>query len=99
MTTPARDWNTDATAALADALVSIEDRDDMLAVLRDLCTLRELQDLASRWQIAGLLADGLPQRQIADQVGTSTATVTRVNQWLQHGTGGYRLLLQARKDT
>ena len=30
---------------------------------------------------------------IAEEVGTSTATVTRVNQWLHHGTGGYRLVL------
>ena len=30
---------------------------------------------------------------IAERVPTSTATVTRVAQWLRHGTGGYRIAL------
>lgn len=94
MTVRDDDWRTEETTALADAFLCLETRDDALAVLRDLCTLREVQELASRWRIARLLADGLPQREIAERVGTSTATVTRVNQWLHHGTGGYRLLLE-----
>ena len=36
---------------------------------------------------------GLSYREIADQTGVSTATITRINQWLQHGTGGYRQAL------
>jgi uncharacterized protein YerC len=32
--------------------------------------------------------------EIAERVPTSTATVTRVAQWLRHGTGGYRIALE-----
>ena len=78
---------------LADALLTMRDRDEMRRFLRDLCTLAELQALAHRWQIAGLLEQKRPYLEIADTVRTSTATVTRVAQWLNHGAGGYRVAL------
>lgn len=93
MTTRSDDWRSEGTAALAAAILTLGDADEVQEFLRDVCTLRELNELASRWQIARLLDEGLPQREIAERVGTSTATVTRVNQWLHHGTGGYRRVL------
>jgi TrpR-related protein YerC/YecD len=78
---------------LADAIVSLRTRDEAQRFLRDLCTLPELEALAHRWQTALLLEQGLPYVEIAERVPTSTATVTRVAQWLHHGTGGYRIAL------
>lgn len=78
---------------LADAVVSLRTRDEARRFLRDLCTLPELEALAHRWQTALLLEEGLPYLEIAERVPTSTATVTRVAQWLRHGTGGYRIAL------
>ncbi len=78
---------------LADAVVSLRTRDEAQRFLRDLCTLPELEALAHRWQTALLLEQGLPYVEIAERVPTSTATVTRVAQWLRHGTGGYRIAL------
>jgi TrpR-related protein YerC/YecD len=78
---------------LADAVVSLRTRDEAQRFLRDLCTLPELEALTHRWQTALLLEQGLPYVEIADRVPTSTATVTRVAQWLRHGTGGYRIAL------
>jgi len=80
-------------ADLADAVVSLRTRDEVQRFLRDLCTLPELEALAHRWQTALLLEQGLPYVEIAERVPTSTATVTRVAQWLRHGTGGYRIAL------
>jgi TrpR-related protein YerC/YecD len=80
-------------ADLADAVVSLRTRDEAQRFLRDLCTLPELEALAHRWQTALLLEQGLPYVEIAERVPTSTATVTRVAQWLRHGTGGYRIAL------
>ena len=57
--------------------------------LRDLCTRAELEALAHRWQIVQLLDDGLPYLDVAEKAHASTATVTRVAQWLRHGAGGY----------
>jgi TrpR-related protein YerC/YecD len=78
---------------LAAAFLCLRTRDEAKRFLRDLCTLGELEALVHRWQIVRLLEEGLPYLEIAERVHTSTATVTRVAQWLRHGTGGYRLAL------
>jgi TrpR-related protein YerC/YecD len=79
---------------LADAVLTLRSRDELKRFLRDLCTLGELEALAHRWQIVQLLDEGLPYLEIADRIHTSTATVTRVAQWLRHGAGGYALALE-----
>lgn len=78
---------------LADAVLSLRDRDEVRRFLRDLCTLPELEALTHRWQTVRLLEEGVPYVEIAGRVPTSTATVTRVAQWLRHGAGGYRIAL------
>jgi TrpR-related protein YerC/YecD len=80
--------------ALADAILRLRDRDEVERFLRDLCTLPELEALTHRWQTVLLLDEGVPYVEIAARVPTSTATVTRVSQWLRHGTGGYALALE-----
>ena len=83
---------------LADALGSLKTRDEYRRFLRDLCTLYELEALSHRWQIARLLDEGnLSYVDIAEKAGGSTATVTRVSQWLRTGTGGYRTALDRAK--
>ena len=79
---------------LADAVLLLRDRDDATRFLRDLCTLAELEQLTHRWQIVRLLEQKVPYLEIAERIGTSTATVTRVAHWLRHGTGGYRVVLE-----
>ena len=79
---------------LADAVASLRTRDESQGFLRDLCTRPELEALSHRWQTALLREQGLPYVEIAERVPTSTATVTRVAQWLRHGTGGYRIALE-----
>lgn len=61
--------------------------------LRDLCTLAEMKEMATRWQVAKRVQKGLPYRNIAKQTGASTATVSRVANWLHYGMGGYKLML------
>jgi TrpR-related protein YerC/YecD len=78
---------------LSDAFLALRTRDEAKRFLRDLCTLGELEALVHRWQIVRLLEQGVPYLEIAERVHTSTATVTRVAQWLRHGAGGYQLAL------
>jgi TrpR-related protein YerC/YecD len=78
---------------LANAFQSLRTNEEVTRFLRDLCTLPELEALAHRWQTARLVDQGVPYLEVAARVPTSTATVTRVAQWLRHGTGGYRLAL------
>ena len=78
---------------LANAILAVRTQDEAQRFLRDLCTLPELEALAHRWQTVLLLDEGVSYVEIAERVPTSTATVTRVAQWLRHGTGGYALVL------
>ncbi len=79
---------------LAAAFLRLRKGDEARRFLRDLCTRGELEALAHRWQIVRLLDEGVPYLEIAERVHTSTATVSRVAQWLRHGTGGYELVLR-----
>ena len=89
-------WMTDATRELAEAIATLRDADESLRFLRDLCTVNELQELAARWAVARLLDDGVSYHEISDRTGASSATISRVNQWLRYGRDGYRLVLDRR---
>jgi len=87
---------TDATRDLADAIASLRDGDEALRLLRDLCTVNELREFAARWRVATLLDAGLSYHDISERTGASSATISRVNQWLRYGRDGYRLMLDRR---
>jgi TrpR-related protein YerC/YecD len=82
---------------LFEAILGLEDADEVERFLRDLCTLSELQAMAHRWEVVKLVELGLPYQEISRQTGASTSTVTRVAHWLRYGEGGYRLALERRK--
>ncbi len=90
----ADDWRTPETEALVDAILRLDDRDDATRFLRDLCTLGELHDLAQRWAVVRLLNSGMHYAEISRRTGASTATITRIASWLNHGEGGYRRMLE-----
>ncbi len=96
MTTAANpdNWRSEETAQLFEAILSLPTQDEAAAFFRDLCTRRELEEMSRRWQVVLMLAEGTPYRRIASTTGASTATVTRINQWLRHGRGGYVAALE-----
>ncbi len=98
MQSHAEDWRSADVEALLDALLQVETREEAAAFLRDLCTLGELRDLAQRWAVVRLLDAGLHYSEISRRTGASTATITRIASWLNHGEGGYRLLLDRSRD-
>ena len=93
MVMASEDWRNNATAALFDAVVLLDSRDEAASFFRDLCTRRELEEMSQRWAVVRKLAAGHPYREIAAETGVSTATIVRINQWLRHGTGGYQDML------
>jgi TrpR-related protein YerC/YecD len=90
MSSDPTEWRTDASGDLLETILALPDRAAAERFFRDLCTLRELHDLAQRWHVVRLLDQGLAYTEISRLTGASTATVTRISQWLHHGTGGYR---------
>ena len=89
----------DATRELGVAIATVRDADEALRFLRDLCTVNELREFAARWEVARLLDAGTSYHEISDRTGASSATISRVNQWLRYGRDGYRLVLDRQKRT
>ena len=86
-------WRTPNVDALLDAIVRLDDRDEAARFMRDLCTLGELRDMGQRWAVVRMLDQGLHYAEISQLTGASTATITRIASWLNHGEGGYRSML------
>jgi TrpR-related protein YerC/YecD len=82
---------------LFSTIASLRNPDEVERFFRDLCTRSELEAMAHRWEVAQLLAEGLPYLEVAKRAHASTTTVTRVAQWLRNGEGGYELALKRRK--
>jgi TrpR-related protein YerC/YecD len=93
ISTVANDWRTTETDALVEAILRLDSPDMAQRFLRDLCTLGELHDLAQRWAVVRLLDAGMHYAEISRRTGASTATITRIASWLNHGEGGYREML------
>ncbi len=79
---------------LMRAFISLKSHADVAALLRDMLTPAEIEEFANRITIVKLLDEGLPYLEIAEKVGTSTTTVTRVAHWLYNGCGGYQAVLK-----
>ncbi len=79
--------------ALLDALVLLDDAAGAYALLQDLCTPREIEDLSRRLQVARMLDAGANYERIQAKTGVSSTTVSRVSKCLTYGPGGYRQTL------
>ena len=86
----ASDWKTPDVEALFEAILRLDAPEAAERFFRDLCTLNELHDMAQRWAVVRLLAGGKHYAEISRETGASTATITRIASWLNHGEGGYR---------
>jgi TrpR-related protein YerC/YecD len=82
---------------LVEAFAAVHDKSVMAAFLRDLCTTTEIDAMGQRLQVARLVNEGVSYQEISRRTGASTATVTRVAQWLHYGEDGYAAVLKRRR--
>ncbi|MBU0577510.1 DNA-binding transcriptional regulator [Patescibacteria group bacterium] len=78
---------------LCKAFAGLNDQKQVEALLRDVCTINELDEMGRRMEAAELLKKNIPYRSISEKTGLSTTTVTRIAHWIHHGMGGYDLVL------
>ena len=76
-----------------EALLTMETVGECHMLFEDLCTVKELQAMALRLEVARLLAQGKNYNEICELTGVSTATISRVSKCLAYGSGGYKLAL------
>ena len=82
---------------LARAFLALESMEDCYRLFEDLFTIREVQDLSSRMEIAMMLRDKITYNEIVEKTGASTATIGRVNRAMNYGAGGYERVIEKLK--
>lgn len=75
----------------------LENEKECEAFFEDICTIKEIQDMAQRLSVAEMLDSGKNYQEISRETGASTATISRVNKCLVYGSGGYRNVLSKAK--
>ena len=82
---------------LFEAILKLKTLEDCYNFFEDVCTIKEIQDMALRLDTAILLDKGYNYETITKQIGTSAATISRVSRCLNYGPGGYRFAIDSLK--
>ena len=86
-------YNKKELLQLADAFLTLENKEMCLAFLEDICTPNELKALGQRLEVAVRLHRGENYAKIVKDTGASSTTVSRVNRCLDYGAGGYQTVI------
>lgn len=87
-------FNKKSTDNLFKGILSLENIEECYDFFKDLCTVKELIDIAQRFDVACQLADGKYYHQISEVTGASSATISRVNRCLHYGNNGYKKAIE-----
>ena len=91
-------FNTPSIDRLFAAILQLQNAEECQKFFEDVCTVKEVQDMAQRLNAAMLLDEGAGYQTISEQVGISTATISRVSRCLNYGAGGYRMTIDRLKE-
>ncbi|ERJ13004.1 YerC/YecD family TrpR-related protein [Haloplasma contractile] len=72
---------------ICDIFSKANNKEDVLSILEDVCTTKELDAIFQRFKIAQMLRDGLTFSKIEELTGISSTTITRVSKCLKNGQG------------
>ena len=86
--------NFEAVERLFETVVGLETVEECAAFFEDICTIKEIRDIAQRLQVAEMLHSGKNYQEISKATGASTATISRVNRSYSYGTGAYKAVLE-----
>ena len=86
------------TDQLFRAILKLETEEECYRFFEDICTIKEIQSLSQRLQVAKLLNQNKTYNEIENLTGASTATICRINKCLGYGADGYKLILDKLKE-
>lgn len=70
-----------------EAVLKLQNIEECCDFFEDLCTLKELQVMEQRFEVAGMLKQDKVYTEIAEKTNASSATISRVKRMLDYGTG------------
>jgi TrpR-related protein YerC/YecD len=79
---------------LFKAILSLENPEECYEFFEDICTIKEIEAMAQRLEVAKLLQEGRKYSDIEEMTGASSATISRVNRFLRYGADGYKKVLE-----
>ena len=78
---------------LFQAVLKLKSVEECKRFFEDVCTIKELQAISQRLDVAKMLSEGKNYQEISKETGASTATISHVAKCLNYGAGGYELVL------
>ena len=84
--------------ALYETILQLKDLDECCKFFEDLCTANEMRTMEQRFDVALLLDEGRVYTDILEKTGASSATISRVNRVFTYGVGGFRTMIDRRKQ-
>lgn len=87
-------FHSESVDRLFQTILNLNSIEECYVYFEDLCTIKEILDMAQRLDTAILLSEGTSYQKIAQKVGISTATIGRVSKCLNYGKGGYRSAIE-----
>jgi TrpR-related protein YerC/YecD len=82
------------TNELLEAFLMLRTRKELSMFFRDILTSKEITEIGKRWKVARMLHENIPYTVIEKQTKMSSTTIARIHKWLEHGAGGYTLLIK-----
>lgn len=79
--------HTQSVERLFEVILKLENIEECYDFFEDICTIKELLDIAQRLEVAEMLNEGKNYAEITAKTGASTATISRVNKCLVYGKG------------
>ena len=77
----------EAVKKLYEVILKLDSVEDCKALFEDLCTYKEIEQMAQRVEAAALLKQGMTYNKGIEQTEISSATLSRVSRALQFGEG------------
>ncbi len=84
----------DQTDGFFEAILLLENMEECYRFFEDICTIKEIQAISQRLEVAKLLKAKKTYNEIEAETGASTATISRINRSLNYGSEGYDLILK-----
>ena len=83
---------------LFETILNFSTFEECESFFEDICTIKEIQDMSQRLEVARMLNKSKSYAEISKATGASTATISRVNKCLVYGSDGYRRALDKMED-
>ena len=82
---------------LFETILRLKTVDECYDFFEDICTIKELRDIALRLRVAEMLDEGKSYQEVTRETGASPATICRVNKCLTYGKGYKAVLKEGNK--